>query len=115
LESSQQARMENDAKFGKLGADEALRRRTHILNWLSATIAQVDQDHAGSSRQRSPESGQWLLNDATFQDWLTPTAVSPAAVWMTGIPGSGRSPFDSLSDVNAHIDLRKICSCLSRC
>lgn len=91
VESSHQIRMENDANFRKLDTDEALRRRTHIINWLSATIAQVDQDHASLPRQHCSESGQWLLNDATFRDWLAPTAVSSAAIWMTGMPGSGKS------------------------
>lgn len=91
LEQGKQARLQAEDNFRKLDVEERLRRKTHLLNWLSAPDTAVDQEHGRTLREQYPNSGQWLLDDPTFQAWLEPAAVTNTSLWITGIPGAGSS------------------------
>jgi hypothetical protein len=89
LEQARQTRSENEAKFRKLNDDEVLRRRLHLVDWLSAADALADQEHRCSLRASNSQSGQWLKEDHTFRLWLEPASDSENTLWITGIPGAG--------------------------
>jgi NACHT domain len=78
----------------KLQRDEDI----EILSWL--TPIDYSPQHGDFLRRRQPGTGQWLLNSAQYQDWLT---TSKQTLFCPGIPGAGKTILTSIvvDDLNA--------------
>ncbi|OCL10848.1 hypothetical protein AOQ84DRAFT_425849, partial [Glonium stellatum] len=52
-----------------------------------------DLDYENFSRKLKnyPESGLWLVNDGRMQSWLNPDMCGSPLLWVTGIPGAGKT------------------------
>ena len=63
-----------------------------ILDWLKATddYAKKQSDYL---ERRSPGTGQWLLNSAEYQTWLT---TNKQTLFCPGIPGAGKTILTSI-------------------
>ncbi|PIA93282.1 hypothetical protein CB0940_04886 [Cercospora beticola] len=96
LAQASQTRLEAQEAIRKLGADEVVRRRGHVVNWLSAPDAGSDQDHGHAVRKCCPESGKWILDDPRYRRWNDSQAEETPLLWVNAIPGAGKSVLASL-------------------
>ncbi|KAL8752513.1 MAG: hypothetical protein Q9199_005692 [Rusavskia elegans] len=77
--------------IGKLRTDGELQQRENILDWLSPlNFFQTQQD---TFARREDGTGQWFIESAVFQDWLSSTNRT---LCCTGIPGAGKSILTSV-------------------
>ncbi|ORY17144.1 hypothetical protein BCR34DRAFT_597226 [Clohesyomyces aquaticus] len=58
-----------------------------LRNWLSSFDFQ--RHHNDTAARRLPETGQWLLDHPTYQQWCN--SNSPCFFLLQGIPGSGKT------------------------
>ncbi|KAF2998069.1 hypothetical protein E8E14_000215 [Neopestalotiopsis sp. 37M] len=72
-------------------------KRLEILSWLKQNSLDPNESNEGNYRhQRNGESvlilgsGQWLLENPLFQQWIDPT-TQVDTVWLHGDPGMGKS------------------------
>ncbi|GKZ69501.1 hypothetical protein AnigIFM50267_004710 [Aspergillus niger] len=67
----------------KLDWEEAMR----ILDWISSV--KYGSHHDTVSGNRTPGTGEWLLQHRTFRDWEE--SSSSAVLWLRGSPGVGKT------------------------
>jgi hypothetical protein len=61
--------------------------RSKILQWISTIPYSLH--HQTVRKDRLPDSGDWMLRNARFKEWMQ--SSSSATLWLHGIPGSGKS------------------------
>jgi hypothetical protein len=61
--------------------------RSKILQWISTIPYSLH--HQAVRKDRLPDSGDWMLRNARFKEWME--SSSSATLWLHGIPGSGKS------------------------
>ena len=66
-----------------------------VRNWLSAAEDQQENRLDGLSDKRQFETCDWILQDPQMQSWIEDDS-GDAILWMTGIPGAGKSYLCSL-------------------
>jgi hypothetical protein len=60
-----------------------------LRTWLSPYLTpQSDLDRLGTISTEFPTTGQWLLDNVEFKNWLSKSQANPV-LWLSGIPGSG--------------------------
>ncbi|KAI1488247.1 NACHT domain protein [Biscogniauxia mediterranea] len=64
-------------EFHRIKTDIAPQSHDDRLDWLRARVYQG--------------TGTWLLQSATFKEWLQATAESSRILWLQGIPGAGKT------------------------
>ncbi|KAI1640418.1 NACHT domain protein [Biscogniauxia mediterranea] len=64
-------------EFHRIRTDIAPQSHDHRFDWLRARVCQG--------------TGTWLLQNATFKEWLQATAESSRILWLQGIPGAGKT------------------------
>lgn len=92
IEDFQKARKIDDDRFETERRDEDLRRLKTVYDWLRP--AGVENDHYEFMKTRAafPDTGRWLLDHPTFQEWFDPHyPMVPPLLWLNGIPGAGKS------------------------
>jgi len=77
-------------------AEEAMRKRQRILDWLTPIDHASEQRDAISRRQQG--TGEWLLRSQNYQDWLN---TESRTLFCPGIPGAGKTVFASI--INADL------------
>ena len=66
-----------------------------VRNWLSAAEDQQENRLDGLSDRRQLATCDWILQDSEIQPWIEDDS-GDAILWMTGIPGAGKSYLCSL-------------------
>ncbi|ETS77389.1 hypothetical protein PFICI_11263 [Pestalotiopsis fici W106-1] len=92
-ENIQRSRQAQEIEFD----EQNERRLGEVHNWLRP--ADVDVDHATFLKVRAdyPGTGKWLLENESFKDWFHPQyAPVPPLLWLSGIPGAGKTMLASL-------------------
>ncbi len=60
-----------------------------LRTWLSPYLTpESDLDRLGTTAAECPTTGQWLLDNVEFKNWLGNSQSKPV-LWLSGIPGSG--------------------------
>ncbi|KAJ5964770.1 Mur ligase C-terminal [Penicillium vulpinum] len=72
-----------DELFERLDKQEVM----EILNWISQ-YRELDRHHLKADA-RTPETCGWILESSAFKKWEQ--SISPAVVWLQGLPGTGKS------------------------
>ena len=84
----------------QLEEDAFERQRQHqmaqdVFRWLSAAEDQQEEHLHRISDRRQPETCDWILKDPQMRPWIEDDR-GDAILWMTGIPGAGKSFLCSL-------------------
>lgn len=66
-----------------------------VFEWLSAAQDEQEEHLHRASDKRQPETCNWVLKDPQMQPWIENDS-GEAVLWMTGIPGAGKSLICSL-------------------
>lgn len=66
-----------------------------VFRWLSAAEDQQEEHLHRISDKRQPETCSWVLGDVQMRPWIEDDS-GDAVLWMTGIPGAGKSFLCSL-------------------
>lgn len=82
---------ENILSQGRDWIDKGNERRQkgeddELIRWLSALKFEKQQNDILS--QRCPNTGDWILGESTFKDWV---AGPPRPLWCPGMPGAGKT------------------------
>ncbi|GIZ46852.1 hypothetical protein CKM354_000996100 [Cercospora kikuchii] len=82
--------------FRQHNAEQLVRRRIHVQTWLDACDTETDQDHRHETRTTFGATGKWLLDSAKYRAWCESEFDYAPLLWVTGIPGAGKSVLASL-------------------
>jgi hypothetical protein len=83
-------------KSKKMSADKEAREQQEALRQQKRFIAgklgppDYEADQHRASEQRFPASGDWILKDPSFLNWIDPRNSSHSTLFLHGIPGSGK-------------------------
>lgn len=96
FQKASQARIDAQRRHEEEQAQEQLRRKLYMRDWLDAPSMAEQQGKGRSARKNRPESGRWLLLRDKVKSWLEPTFNVAACLWIHGIPGAGKTVLASL-------------------
>ncbi|CAH0046236.1 unnamed protein product [Clonostachys solani] len=65
--------------------------RSSVKSWLSGFSNEGEQDCHRQVRSLCPGSGRWLFGNPCFQRWLDLNYCDTPLIWLTGIPGAGKT------------------------
>ncbi|CVK85016.1 uncharacterized protein FMAN_01938 [Fusarium mangiferae] len=72
-------------------------QRLAVCHWLRPIDPAADQDLFSKIRAEYPGTGRWLLDNETFKGWIDlQYARIPPLLWLTGLPGAGKTILASL-------------------
>ena len=91
-EQSKLARVAAENSFGDIAKAEKKRRSLAVTDKIRPPNSRIDQDKAKETRQEYPESGKWILRQASLRDWMDLNRPNLPLLWVNGIPGAGISP-----------------------
>ncbi|KAK4205422.1 hypothetical protein QBC40DRAFT_260708 [Triangularia verruculosa] len=81
----------------KLQREEAKhQQRSRVCTWLAHEDMMADQEHYVDLRKEYPGTGTWILNRHPVKAWLDIGTGTDPMVWLTGIPGAGKSTLASV-------------------
>ncbi|KAK4209645.1 hypothetical protein QBC37DRAFT_430021 [Rhypophila decipiens] len=76
----------------KLQRRESKRQQQdRVRAWLSPEDMMADQEHYTELRRGYPGTGGWILRRNLVTTWLDPSANVNPILWVTGIPGAGKT------------------------
>ncbi|KAK3988674.1 hypothetical protein QBC44DRAFT_328722 [Cladorrhinum sp. PSN332] len=93
LEELSNTRREAQQRFQIQRQDEVDRRRRETISWLNPYPSQLRKYQ---DARLCPDAGKWLLKNNRFQGWFDPTFCANPLLWITGIPGAGKSVLASV-------------------
>ncbi|KAF2997000.1 hypothetical protein E8E14_002795 [Neopestalotiopsis sp. 37M] len=97
IEQCQRARDDQEVERRSKIENEQNQRLRVLYDWLHCPNVENDQYHFSKIRQEYPGTGRWLLDVPVFKEWFDPKFHSiPALLWITGIPGAGKTILASL-------------------
>lgn len=69
------------------------KRREFVFSKLGAPDYQSDFERASKERHETP-SGDWILNNDTYQKWINAASKEYNTLYLNGIPGTGEWLFN---------------------
>ena len=73
----------------KLEDTDRKEKALSVLNWLSSTDVNLDQETYIAIREDDPDSGLWILHNEKIKAWANPDSALIPCLWLNGIPGAG--------------------------
>ena len=77
------------AALTKLEDTDHKEKALSVLNWLSSTDVNLDQEIYMAVRDEDPDSGLWILHNEKLRTWANPDSALIPCLWLNGIPGAG--------------------------
>jgi Cdc6-like AAA superfamily ATPase len=76
----------------KIITEERAKKLMSVKEWL-AVGSLVEEDHLeyGKIRQAYPSTGHWILKNDYIRDWVDADDPYTPVLWLTGIPGAGKT------------------------
>ena len=90
-EQSKLARVAAKNSFEEIAEAERKRQSLAVTDKIRSPNPRIDQDKAKEARQEYPESGKWILRNASLRDWMDLECPNVPLLWVNGIPGAGTS------------------------
>lgn len=79
-------------------------KKRQILDKLGIQDSHDDKEHRRLPDQRHPTSGDWILEERVFLQWLDPDDLSNNLLYLNGMPGAGKlQPYGPIIFVNADL------------
>lgn len=70
--------------------DVIQQKRKQVMDKLGSQGPRNDKRHQRLPDQRYPTSGNWILEEQTFLQWLNPNDLSNDLLYLNGMPGAGK-------------------------
>ncbi|KAK0631420.1 hypothetical protein B0T14DRAFT_2863 [Immersiella caudata] len=88
--------------------DRRREQQTRVRAWLAHEDMQSDQDYNAGLRNSFPGTGLWILKKRLLRAWFDPESKADPILWLTGIPGAGKTILasviiDEARKRNAHV------------
>jgi hypothetical protein len=96
-----------DARMEEIEKDEQQRSKNmeqEVRTWLTAAEADQEDSFHEFADKREPQTCDWILDDQRVYSWIE-EGEDKAFLWLTGIPGSGKSVLSSM--LLQHLKMRK--------
>ena len=74
---------------------EHQRNYADVQSWIAASSPLYDHEQACAKRKEEYQSGEWLLQKSPVIDWKDSDTPDSSLLWLNGIPGAGKSFFQS--------------------
>ncbi|KAI1846006.1 hypothetical protein JX266_007815 [Neoarthrinium moseri] len=84
-------RVSSKYEFNKIQKTQIADRRVQVMQWLSPFDCDAEQDRNRRTRSICKDPGRWLIEDDRFQDWFRPHGSLTPLLWLSGIPGAGKT------------------------
>ncbi|KAF2800244.1 hypothetical protein K505DRAFT_229183, partial [Melanomma pulvis-pyrius CBS 109.77] len=94
FEEFQDLHLRAKREFEAQRSAELDRRRLNIQQWLCAHDIEARQEDAAKSRYNG--TGNWLIQDSRFTKWFNFDYCAESLLWLSGIPGAGKTVLSSL-------------------
>ncbi|KAK4195589.1 hypothetical protein QBC40DRAFT_288802 [Triangularia verruculosa] len=94
LEEVNNFRRNVEREFEIQRRSELDRQRHAIITWLNPAPPSLEKYRY--ARAWCPGAGKWLLESQRFKDWFDPDFCRNPLLWITGIPGAGKSVLASV-------------------
>jgi hypothetical protein len=96
FEQSLKARETAELLLKECREAEKKRQIDVVRTWLASPNIEVDQQTYSFFRKDDPNSGKWLLTTPKFRSWFDPDFCSAPLLWISGIPGAGKTVLASV-------------------
>ncbi|OTA54483.1 hypothetical protein K449DRAFT_469433 [Hypoxylon sp. EC38] len=94
---------DNQTETIKLQLESAeQQRQDRVRVWLSHEDMMPDQEHYIRIRRDHPGTGKWILKKRLIRTWLDLETEAEPIMWLTGIPGAGKTILASVIIEEAH-------------
>ncbi|KAH7329590.1 hypothetical protein B0I35DRAFT_420512 [Stachybotrys elegans] len=90
-EEVQNARTAALTTFQREKAAQDAHHRRFVLQWLSPFANDLEQEKFRKIRSVCKDPGRWLLDNGQFRTWLDSQSQSKPFLWLSGMPGSGKT------------------------
>ena len=105
MKKARDARQQEDEDFERQRQN---RMAQEVFAWLSAGIEDSQEDHLHQLADiRQLDTCDWILGNDEVRSWMD-DAHTDAILWMTGIPGAGKSILSGLLVENLHTRMQQI-------
>ncbi|KAF2638941.1 hypothetical protein P280DRAFT_470952 [Massarina eburnea CBS 473.64] len=79
-------------KLDGLIEEEKIKKMKTVKEWLAVgSLPDNDHEEFCEVRKKNPRTGGWILNHEYIRDWMIADVPNSPIVWMTGIPGAGKT------------------------
>jgi hypothetical protein len=96
FQQARQHHLQVVAEANRQRSNETLQQTRAVADWLSPADVSAYQETARKARQQSSGGGDWLLTRDMFRSWSHLTSEVTPLLWVTGIPGAGKSFHEDL-------------------
>ncbi|KAK3342072.1 hypothetical protein B0T25DRAFT_358324 [Lasiosphaeria hispida] len=96
-EEIQNLRLREMRNLEREKSNQDIVRRAFFIRWLSHFNCEAVQNQHREKRSICQNPGSWLINNANFRDWLSPNYCSSPLLWLSGIPGAGKTILASIA------------------
>ncbi|KAL2820837.1 hypothetical protein BDW59DRAFT_150618 [Aspergillus cavernicola] len=79
--------------LGEQEAESQKKKLDEVREWIAGAETETKHNSICRDRARYPSSGEWILDNAKVQDWLSPESeeLSSSILWINGRPGLGKT------------------------
>ncbi|RDW85274.1 hypothetical protein BP6252_02864 [Coleophoma cylindrospora] len=96
IQQTQAARTMAQDAFEKIFLAQRNDQYLALQNWLGAVNMRDIQEGFSNIRREYPSTGQWICRNETIKLWMDSQSSAVPAVWISGIPGAGKTILTSL-------------------
>ncbi|KAK0705713.1 hypothetical protein B0H67DRAFT_498262 [Lasiosphaeris hirsuta] len=90
-EEIQNLRLREMRSLAREKANQDIAHRALVIQWLSHFNCEGVQNQYRQKRSICQNPGSWLIGNAIFREWLNPSHCSSPLLWLSGIPGAGKT------------------------
>ncbi|KAF7554205.1 hypothetical protein G7Z17_g3062 [Cylindrodendrum hubeiense] len=94
FEETQALRKLAETNFQHIQNEYLRHRLREVLRWLNPYNS--ESQHETCVKAKFPKSGEWLVRDIGFKNWVDPLYCTTPLLWLNGIPGAGMFLFAKL-------------------
>ncbi|OAL38779.1 hypothetical protein AYO20_01985 [Fonsecaea nubica] len=90
-QAAQEARQQIEVIFKTQQETVRIEKRTYVHGWLSPPEHRERHEQLCELRSEYPQTAQWIFEEPCWKNWLNNEEQSGRILWVSGIPGAGKT------------------------
>ncbi|KIW74701.1 hypothetical protein Z517_11471 [Fonsecaea pedrosoi CBS 271.37] len=90
-QAAQEARQQIEVIFKTQQETARIEKRTYVHGWLSPPEHRERHEQLCELRSEYPQTAQWIFEEPCWKNWLNNEEQSGRILWVSGIPGAGKT------------------------
>ncbi|KAJ4353923.1 uncharacterized protein N0V89_005654 [Didymosphaeria variabile] len=83
---------ETKAKLEELVVEERTKKLVAVKEWFAVgSIQEEDHSKFTGIREKYKDTGKWIMKNDNIKDWMDADNPATPIVWLTGMPGAGKT------------------------